>query len=226
MFILSQIIKKPFFYFKPMEFDDPHLSDFDIKALSLVDRFMKDPSHDAFHAYKVLKNAMFILKHERKDANMRIVRAAAILHDMFDEKYDRDNLSSIAINFLKRNGFSDDEIDEIVRICNSISFRKGSPEPKTIEEAIVRDADRLEAIGAIGIARAFTYGGERRRPIYSKGGDSTINHFYDKLIHLKDLMATQTGKLLAEKRHAFLLLFLNQFFYEMSYDLVQKRRED
>ena len=198
------------------------------EAFNLVKKYCKSPSHDVWHAFRVFNLAMRI--QEKEGGNKTIISYASILHDIADRKVLGEQGLKIIQEFLKEK-ISDKEKEEVLRIIKSMGF-KGALEKetfKTIEEAIVKDADKLDAIGAIGIARAFAYGGENKRFIfdpnekvklhknrkeYLTSSTSTINHFYEKLIHLKDKLFTKTAKNIASKRHAFLILFLEEFFNE------------
>ncbi len=198
------------------------------EAFNLVKKYCKSPSHDVWHAFRVFNLAMRIQKAE--GGNKKIIAYASILHDIADRKVLGEEGLKLIEEFLKQK-VSDKEREEIIRIIKSMGF-KGALEKeafKTIEEAIVKDADKLDAIGAVGIARAFTYGGENQRLIfdpnekvklhknreeYLTSTTSTINHFYEKLIHLKGKLFTKTAKEIASKRHDFLILFLEEFFNE------------
>jgi len=188
-----------------------------------------ESGHDLSHALRVYKSACEIAKEEK--CNQLVVELAALLHDIADSKFhngDEEKGSILASQFLKKNAVSNSDIEAIVFIINTISFHKGKPIKMTPELAIVQDADRLDAIGAIGIARAFSYGGFKCRPFYdisvlpntfeSKENPNSINHFYEKLLLLKDLMNTKKGKKIAEQRHAFLEQFLEQFWSEVRND--------
>ena len=185
-----------------------------------------ESGHDASHAFRVHKNACDISKEEM--CNALVVELAALLHDIADAKFnngDEEKGVEIASTFLRKENVSEQDIDSIAFIIKNISFRKGMPTEMTPELAIVQDADRLDAIGAIGIARAFSYSGYKCRPFYdtsvlpntpeSKTNPNSINHFYEKLLLLKDLMNTQKGRKLAEQRHNFLELYLQQFWAEV-----------
>ncbi len=189
-------------------------------------------SHDWHHINRVLKNTRLILKTEK--ANSLICELAALLHDIADHKFhngDETLGAKKAKAFLKSLGIENEIIAPIVNIVEHISFLGGHTKNKYFSQefAVVQDADRLDAIGAIGIARTFAYGGFRKREIYNpeikpnlnmskeeykNSTAPTINHFYEKLLLLKDKMNTETGKKLAEKRHEFMLQFLNQFYNE------------
>ena len=190
--------------------------------------------HDWFHTKRVLANSVHIAREE--NANLFVVQLAALLHDIADAKFhDGDETlgPKVASEFLKKQKVDQVSREHIVKIIESVSFKNSlSPMKKTfnsIEMQIVQDADRLDAIGAIGIARAFNYGGFKNREIYNpevspktymskedykKSAAPTINHFYEKLLLLKEKMNTATGKMLAEKRHEFMLSYLDQFFQE------------
>ena len=189
--------------------------------------------HDWQHIDRVYKTAMMIA--EKEKCNTEIVALAALLHDIADSKFHNGDEAIGAItarNFLKENNADEATIEAVVQIIQNISF-KGGKEKRTyssIELDIVQDADRLDAISAIGIARAFNYGGFKNRKIYDpdilpnldmdkktykKSGAPTINHFYEKLLLLKNLMNTTTGKCLAEERHRFTESFLEHFFEEI-----------
>jgi len=188
--------------------------------------------HDWWHVYRVWKNAIHIGKHE--DVNLFIVQLAALLHDISDWKFnngDDDVGPKLAREWLEKMQVEENIISHVCEIIKEMSFKgAGVKTPmRTKEGMVVQDADRLDAIGAIGIARAFAYGGYKRREIYNpnikpelhdsfekyKSGTSpTINHFYEKLLLLKDLMNTKTAKKIAEERHRFMEQFLDRFFTE------------
>ena len=188
--------------------------------------------HDWFHIERVLNNAKLIAKTE--DADDFIVQLGALLHDIADSKFHNGDESvgpKIAADFLESQQVSTEVIDHVVKIIQNISFKGGNIEQKfhSAELDIVQDADRLDAIGAIGIARTFNYGGFKNRAIYDpeiepklnmtkeqyKASNApTINHFYEKLLLLKDRMNTKTGAEIAQKRHEFMEQFLDQFYAE------------
>ena len=192
--------------------------------------------HDWFHIERVYKNALLIALTE--DCNLIVVQLAALLHDIADSKFYPDASGGdetigpkIARQFLESKMVDQDTIQHTISIIENISFKGGKAEKKfsSIELDIVQDADRLDAIGAIGIARTFNYGGFKNRPIYNpaiapnlkmskeeykKSQAPTLNHFYEKLLLLKDKMNTQTGKKLAQERHQFIEQFLAQFYAE------------
>lgn len=192
--------------------------------------------HDWFHVERVYKNSLLIAKEENCD--LLVVQLGALLHDIADSKFHNGDETigpKTARNFLKHQKVSENIIQHVIDIIENISFKGGNFNKKftSIELEIVQDADRLDAIGAIGIARTFNYGGFKNRTIYDpnvppnltmtkeeyKNSESpTFNHFYEKLLLLKDKMNTQTGKKLAEKRHEFMLLFLEEFYAEWNGD--------
>jgi len=188
--------------------------------------------HDWFHTQRVFNNALLIAKDEKCDPF--IVALGALLHDIADAKFhDGDETigPQMAHDFLSSLSVERSVIEQVVNIIKHISFR-GGQKPVTFtskELQVVQDADRLDAMGAIGIARAFNYGGFKNRALYDpqippKPGMSpeayknskapTINHFYEKLLLLKDRMNTEAGKKLAQKRHEFMESFLAQFYNE------------
>ncbi len=190
--------------------------------------------HDWFHIERVYKNSLLISKNEQ--VNELVVKLAALLHDIADAKFhDGDETVGprIASTFLNSIGVPNEIIQHVIKIIENISF-KSSIETKTKrftskELEVVQDADRLDAIGAIGIARAFNYGGFKNRVLYDpeirpnlnmtkeeykKSKSPTINHFYEKLFLLKEKMNTTTGKKLAIQRHQFMCEFVEQFLKE------------
>ena len=187
--------------------------------------------HDYYHTVRVYRIATEIAKQEYADVN--IVQLAALLHDVDDKKLSPETHATKknAVDFMTANGVDADIINIVCKIIDEVSFAgTDSVVPSTIEGKCVQDADRLDAIGAIGIARTFAYGGSRGRKIYDpdikprigmskeeyqKNMNSTsINHFYEKLLLLKDMMNTTAGKKLAEHRQAVMQEFLNEFMAE------------
>ncbi len=177
-------------------------------AIEYVSKLLENNAggHDAAHSLRVYNNALAIAENE-PGCNLTVVSLAAILHDADDHKlFDHENNENTR-EFLKENGVSDELTEEICRAINSVSFSKNrGKKPETIEGMIVQDADRLDAMGAIGIARTFAYGGEHGRSI-----EESVQHFHDKLLLLKDEMNTETAKKLAESRHSFLLEYLSHY---------------
>lgn len=192
--------------------------------------------HDFWHTHRVWKNACTIQKKE--GGSLLIIELASLLHDIADSKFhdgDEKIGPTTARNFLESIDCNSEVIDHVVKIIENISFKGGfkSSDFNSLELQVVQDADRLEAIGAIGIARTFNYGGHKgsllfnpdespnlnmSKEEYKKGGAPTINHFYEKLLLLKDLMNTKTGKALANQRHEFMITFLKQFYNEASFN--------
>jgi uncharacterized protein len=191
--------------------------------------------HDWFHIERVYKNTLLISKTEKVDD--LVVKLAALLHDIADSKFNEGDETvgpKKAKTFLETQDIDTDSITHIVKIIANMSYSKGLGNTKlfnSLELQVVQDADRLDAIGAIGIARAFSYGGFKDRQLYNpeikpqvnqtkaaykKSKAPTINHFYEKLLLLKDKMNTKTGKLIATQRHEFMQLYLDQFYDEWS----------
>ena len=188
--------------------------------------------HDWFHIERVYKNALSIADNEVCDDT--VVKLGALLHDIADSKFhDGDETvgPKIAREFLASNDVDEVTIQHVINIIENISFKGGNMEKQfsSIELNIVQDADRLDAIGAIGIARTFNYGGFKNRPLYNpriapnlhmskeeyKNNEApTLNHFYEKLLLLKDKMNTETGKQIAKERHRYMEGFLSQFYAE------------
>jgi uncharacterized protein len=188
--------------------------------------------HDWFHIERVYKNSLLIA--EEEDCNLLVVKLGALLHDIADSKFHNGDETigpSIARGFLENQNVDESTIAHVINIIENISFKGGNFEKQfdSKELEIVQDADRLDAIGAIGIARTFNYGGYKNRPLYNpaiapnlhmsteeyKNSESpTLNHFYEKLLLLKDKMNTPTGKKIAESRHLFMEHFLSQFYAE------------
>lgn len=191
--------------------------------------------HDWFHIQRVFNNTILIAKDEKVD--VLTVSLAALLHDIADAKFHNGDETvgpKMAFEFLSSIAVEEKVIQHVKRIIENISFKnsldkKGSKSFTSKELEVVQDADRLDALGAIGIARTFNYGGFKNRELYNpdipprlhltkeeykKSSTPTINHFYEKLLLLKDKMNTETGKRLAEKRHQFLLDYLEQFYAE------------
>jgi uncharacterized protein len=194
--------------------------------------------HGWWHAERVWKNALYLCRYE-PEADMFVVQLAALLHDIADWKFNNGDSEvgpSVARDFLHQHHVDSAIIDHVCEIMRTMSFKGESvPAPmKTLEGKIVQDADRLDAVGAIGIARTFAYGGNTQREIYNpeiapiknataeeyKKKSPSINHFYEKLLLLKDLMNTPAARSLAEERHEFMKLYLEMFFKEIT--LVQE----
>ena len=188
--------------------------------------------HDWFHMERVYKNAILIAQEE--DCNLTVVKLGALLHDIADSKFhDGDETigPKTARVFLENEKVDEATIQQVINIIENISFKGGNFKKQfhSKELAIVQDADRLDAIGAIGIARTFNYGGFKNRALYNpeiapnlniskeeykKSEAPTLNHFYEKLLLLKDKMNTETGKKIALERHKYMENFLSQFYAE------------
>jgi len=205
------------------------------KTIAFIKETLKDAEggHDWFHTRRVFKNTLLIAKDEGVD--VLVVSLGALLHDVADAKFhggDEKIGPKKAGKFLKSIKVPSETLAHVVKIVehcsfkNSLSRKKGFDSP---ELRVVQDADRLDAMGAIGIARAFHYGGFTNRTLYDpdippklhmtkeeykKSDSPTINHFYEKLLLLKDGMHTKAGKRLAEERHRFMLAYLEQFYKE------------
>ena len=221
------------------------------KAKGYIEEIFKDDSsgHDIDHSLRVYKNAMEITNNIEKansdiKLNKFIIFLSAILHDVDDYKiknYDKENPYKNLLNFIETNKVKVD-IDLIKEIISDVSFKAGeTKKPKTIEGQIVQDADRLDAIGAIGIARAFAFGGSRNRKIYDNNNiedlykrnfetfnmdkvsfeqykndkKDTVTHFYEKLLKLENMMNTDQAKIIAHKRTEFMKTYLSELFTEI-----------
>lgn len=188
--------------------------------------------HDWFHTQRVYRNALLIAENEI--CNLEIVKLGALLHDIADSKFHEGDETvgpKIARAFLEKEKVNEETINHVLNIIENISFKGGNfgQQFTSKELEIVQDADRLDALGAIGIARTFNYGGFKNRPLYNpdiapnlkmgkeeykKNDAPTLNHFYEKLLLLKDKMNTPIGKKLAEERHEYMVRFLSQFYAE------------
>ncbi|MBR4473951.1 MAG: HD domain-containing protein [Oscillospiraceae bacterium] len=167
--------------------------------------------HGFDHSMRVYRNAMLIAESE-PEADRLIVALSALLHDADDHKLFQTTDNANARRFLETEGADAETTGRICEVINSVSFSKNrGKHPETIEGRIVQDADRLDAIGAIGIARTFAFGGKHERSLAS-----SVDHFHEKLLLLKDLMNTEKAKKMAESRHAFMELFLKEFEQETS----------
>ena len=195
-----------------------------------------EAGHDWFHTERVWKLARKLAQVEQ--CNLEVVELGALLHDIADPKFHNGD-ESVAIRisqeFLQSHGASPSVISEVLFIIRNISFknRNEAPAGLPIELKIIQDADRLDAIGAIGIARTFNFGGFKNNLMYhpdiqpkmnmskeeyKKNDGTTINHFYEKLLLLKDLMHTESAKKIASERHDFMLKFLAEFKKEWNVD--------
>jgi len=200
-----------------------------------VKKTLKDAEggHDWFHTERVYNNALLISKTE--DVDIFVIKLGALLHDIADSKFYKGDEAvgpKMAREFLFNHNVDSNVIEHVVNIIRHISFKNSLDEASGFtskELEVVQDADRLDAMGAIGIARCFNYGGFKNRPLYDPlvepnlsmtkseyktSTSPTINHFYEKLLLLKNQMNTKTGKQIAEKRHQFMELYLKQFYAE------------
>jgi uncharacterized protein len=211
-----------------------NITDLINKTIVFVKEKLNDAEggHDWFHIERVYKNALLIAKNTACD--LTVVQLGALLHDIADSKFHNGDETigpKTARLFLESENVSEELIVHVIKIIENISYKGGNFEKKfsSIELDIVQDADRLDAIGAIGVARAFNYGGFKNRALYNpeiapvtnmtkeeykNNNAPTINHFYEKLLLLKDKMNTETGKQIAAERHHFMELFLSQFYAE------------
>lgn len=206
------------------------------KTICFVKETLKgaEGGHDWFHIQRVFSNALFIAREEK--VNVLIVSLASLLHDIADAKFHEGDETlgpRMAKGFLVSLNIDSSVIDHVIKIIENISYRSTledtSERYRSMELQVVQDADRLDAMGAIGIARAFNYGGFKNRELYNPeiapnilmtkdayktSTAPTINHFYEKLLLLKDGMNTKTGKYLAQERHQFMLDYLERFYKE------------
>lgn len=204
------------------------------KTITFVKEKLKNAEggHDWFHIERVYKNSLLLANDEV--CNENVVKLAALLHDIADSKFNGGDEAvgpEIARTFLESEGVEVEIINHVIKIIENISYKGGNFEKDffSIELDIVQDADRLDAIGAIGIARAFNYGGFKNRAMYDpkiapnlkmtkeeykNSNAPTFNHFYEKLLLLKDKMNTASGKAIAAERHRFMETFMAQFYAE------------
>jgi len=205
------------------------------KTIAFVKETLKhaEGGHDWFHTFRVFNNCSLINKNEEVD-NF-VVQLGALLHDIADSKFNNGDETlgpKLAREFLTSIHVEKDVIEHVIKIIENISYNSSLDSSKIFKSPeldVVQDADRLDALGAIGIARTFNYGGFKNRTLYNpdikpdlnmnkeeykKSTAPTINHFYEKLLLLKNKMNTQTGKQIAQKRHDFMEHFLEQFYAE------------
>lgn len=195
-----------------------------------------EAGHDWYHIERVWKLSRKIAAAE--DCNQEVVELSALLHDIADPKFhngDETIAPKVAREFLEGQQVSEEVIEKVLFIIKNISFKNRGevPAEPPMELKIVQDADRIDAIGAIGIGRTFNFGGFKNNPMYDpeiqpslnmskdeykKSNGTTINHFYEKLLLLKDLMNTEKGKEIAQQRHDYMLGFLDQFYKEWNVD--------
>lgn len=199
-------------------------------AVRFIKELFRDEhsGHDFYHSIRVHKNAIDIA--EREGGDLYVIRLSALLHDCDDRKlFDSQDFDN-ARRFMTSAGISSDIQETVCHIISQISFKgKDTVVPDSLEGKIVQDADRLDAIGAVGIARTFAFGGSRGRMMYDPdeiyrkdlsaeeyyaSTGSTVSHFYEKLLLLKDMMNTDTAKEMARERHEFMISFLDEFYRE------------
>lgn len=207
------------------------------KIKQYVQEACKDDStgHDWWHIKRVYNNAMLI--NQKEKSNEFILTIIVLMHDLYDHKFYNGNIEEKLEETLKQleiyNYLSKEDIQNITYSCANLGFSSNITEKKELskEGKIAQDADRLDGIGAIGIARTFAYGGKKGNLIYDpsnnelvnekeykqNGSKTSISHFYDKLLKIKDLMNTDTAKSIAIKRHEFLENFLREFFDEWNW---------
>ena len=211
--------------------------------LTLTINFVKEKregaeaGHDWFQIERVWKLSKKIA--EKEGGNLEVIELSALLHDIADPKFhngDETLALKISQNFLEEIHVNAELGEQVLSVIKNISFknRAEAPENPPLELQIVQDADRLDAIGAIGIARTFNFGGFKNNLMYhpeikpnlgmnkeeyKKSNGTTINHFYEKLLLLKDLMNTETAKRIASERHNFMLQFLDEFYKEWNVEL-------
>ena len=204
------------------------------KTVELVKQKLEgtESGHDWFHIERVWKLSLKI--QEKEGGDKLIIELAALLHDIADPKFhngDETIATKIVTEFLTEQNLDSETIEKVIFIIENMSFknRNDAPDNLPLELKIVQDADRLDAIGAIGIARTFNFGGYKNNLMYhpdiepklnqskeeyKKSNGTTINHFYEKLLLLKDLLNTKTAQEIAEHRHQFMLQFLDEFYKE------------
>lgn len=210
-------------------------------AIKTIEKYMEDKfqnegtGHDWFHIDRVRRLALFI--QEKEGGERDLIELAALLHDISDHKFnggDFEKGGKEAKSILQQFNIDENTIDKIVDIVNTVSFKGNSVPDKmnSLEGKIVQDADRLDAIGAIGIARTFAFGGSIGQPIYNpdiepsihkskeeyQNRTHTINHFYEKLLILEDRMHTATAKSIAKERTALMRDYLNSFYSEWNFN--------
>ena len=183
------------------------------RACLYIEKLFRDfaDGHDASHSIRVWRNAVRIASH-CEGCDMTVVSLAALLHDADDHKLFRTENNANARRFLAEEGILADTADRICAAINGVSFsRNKGKRPDTLESMIVQDADRLDAMGAVGIARTFAYGGA-----HGRSTEDSIRHFHEKLLLLRDMMNTEAAKEIAGKRHALMETFLEELKREMA----------
>ncbi len=210
------------------------------KVIDKTKEFVRDKlegessGHDWWHIYRVYNIAISIAKEEKKESDLFVIKLGALLHDIADWKFndgDTDIGVDISRHFLENLNVDNRTISHVADIVKNISFKGAGDKSsmKTLEGMIVQDGDRLDAMGAIGIARTFAYGGYDNREMfnpeikpenhktfeqYKNSKGTTINHFYEKLLLLKNIMNTDSARKYAEKRHKFMEEYLKEFYAE------------
>lgn len=194
--------------------------------------YNESTGHDWWHIYRVNNLALKI--NEKEQANSFIISMIALLHDIYDEKFSSGNIQANLIDLMKKIKIYEfippQDLENILCSVENLGFKGGfNTTELSLEGQIVQDADRIDAIGAIGIARTFAYGGKKDRPIYDPDQGiveitskedyrnlkrHSINHFYEKLLKLKDTINTTEGKIIAEKRTKYMQEFLDEFYAE------------
>ena len=207
------------------------------EVLNIIKEYVKNKcikeysGHDYYHIKRVYNTSMLINKQEKADEF--IIGIIALMHDIYDHKFFKGNVENQIVETLKElkvnEYFTKEELNNIAYSCSNLSFSSNIKEKKLLskEGQIVQDADRLDAIGAIGIARVFAYGGKKNKLIYDEkvynenmdeykenGSKTGISHFYDKLLKVKDSMNTKKGKELAEERTEYMKNYLDEFYAE------------
>lgn len=208
------------------------------EIINIVKEYVKNickddaTGHDWWHIQRVYNNAMLI--NQKENADKFVITLIVLMHDLYDHKFYKGNIEEKLKETIKElniyNYVQETDIENIINSCVNLGFSANMTTKKelSIEGKIAQDADRLDALGAIGIARTFMYGGKRERVMYDpdnnelvdeeeykqNGSKTTISHFYDKLLKIKDLMNTETAKMIAQERHQYLENFLEEFFDE------------
>ena len=215
------------------------------KVKSIIfEKFKDEPTgHDWYHIERVLTLSKYI--QSKEGGNIKIIELSALLHDISDYKFNGGQINKggeVAYSLLIKLGCDKISAEKVKYIVDNVSYKgaKVDTEMKSLEGKIVQDADRLDAIGAIGIARTFAYGGNRNQPMYdpnlkskthnsfeeyANSKTSTINHFYEKLLLLKSRFNTVTAKKIAEHRHNYMEKFLDEFFNEWNFKSKQSKYE-
>jgi uncharacterized protein len=187
-----------------------------VKAYAIQKLQTEVTAHDFSHSLRVMKIATHIGEKMNSDVDFEIISVAGLTHDIIDRKVAKNVDASVRelSEELVTIGYTRTQVDLVLDIIQNMSYSSGKT-PNTLEGKIVQDADRLEAIGAVAIARTFAYGGKLNRRIYEEGDNNcSIAHFYDKLLLLKDRMYTDIGKEIAESRHVYMKGYLTQFYTE------------